>query len=764
MDKFGHAKLCDFGATTEQELGVDWVGTPEYASPEAIENVFNSKFKKFHAPRATDDLFSLGLVMFFIGAGATAEELVKHYATVRTAVCSDESFQVLRRTRSLYGKFLRHYYTSGYFRSNLKTFHCQLGIENLFFWMFKLVQLLPKSRLTLDKLLETSLFQTAVKLSADLNARDVHYKEELEMERRQVKDLVYQNGMALANVASLEKELSLLRDGQQQVVAERDRLQTAAKQRDNRLQPLRLQIKELEQRLKLLQMSHHEELLKLSKQKDAEIASADQLQMYSTQEASECSKKAEAALEERNRSQEKAATLQSQLEAYQERIANLEDQIHTLTSCNVKLPIASNKTHRHSTFASSNSANFVQLAMDVSGIQEHHVNMSEEVGSLNHILDGFQPPPLNSPTALHIDPFAALQMELDANAGRDTFEPAVIPASLVSDEEAVNSALFDPTFALIQQQQVDSVVAVAPMIQEPLSSINASAPMMNSAAVWNSSEGGHASIMIFAAGQQPSATSAPIPESTDEHPERAAEAVTCESAVLEPNGIANPNDAIAGARTTTDQRLDEMDTKVEKIFTLLQKIQHPDLTAPTPPVCALQPPPQPDFLSQVITPRPIQASTVRVDATSNVPLRHTRNQHRVAHGGKAPRELEDIFAYQRAHQDDSFAEADSNEKDQSICSGLQFLQNKSKRAQAISPSKQSNVVYNFKKQKPEIDTDFDETGKLSPRDNAMGDIAVEAEDAISIDSKSDEDMEQPDRMKVKSNKAKVQQYKSMFII
>ena len=109
MDKFGHAKLCDFGATTEQELGVDWVGTPEYASPEAIENVFNSKFKKFHAPRATDDLFSLGLVMFFIGAGATAEELVKHYATVRTAVCSDESFQVLRRTRSLYGKFLRQY-------------------------------------------------------------------------------------------------------------------------------------------------------------------------------------------------------------------------------------------------------------------------------------------------------------------------------------------------------------------------------------------------------------------------------------------------------------------------------------------------------------------------------------------------------------------------------------------------------------------------------------------------------------------------------
>ena len=50
------------------ELGAYWIGTPEYASPEALENVFNSKLKMFHVPRSTDDLYALGLVMFCIGS------------------------------------------------------------------------------------------------------------------------------------------------------------------------------------------------------------------------------------------------------------------------------------------------------------------------------------------------------------------------------------------------------------------------------------------------------------------------------------------------------------------------------------------------------------------------------------------------------------------------------------------------------------------------------------------------------------------------
>ena len=62
-------KLCDFGATTKMEIGMNWIGTPEYASPEALENVLNPRFNIYYMPRATDDLFSLRLVMFFIGSG-----------------------------------------------------------------------------------------------------------------------------------------------------------------------------------------------------------------------------------------------------------------------------------------------------------------------------------------------------------------------------------------------------------------------------------------------------------------------------------------------------------------------------------------------------------------------------------------------------------------------------------------------------------------------------------------------------------------------
>ena len=238
------------------ELGANWIGTPEYASPEALENVFNARFKMFHVPRATDDLFALGLVMFFIGSGICSQELVQYYAIMSTAVCTKESFPVLRRSRTLYARFMRAYYMSGFFRENLKTYHCQLGIDKLFFWMHKLVQLMPTTRLPLEKLLESNLFQAAVKMSAERDARDMHNREQLRIERRHAKDLENQKRLAETNASSLEKQLEKLRVEHQQAVAERDKLQAIAKQRDRRQNPLRMQSKELERQLEELRSSH----------------------------------------------------------------------------------------------------------------------------------------------------------------------------------------------------------------------------------------------------------------------------------------------------------------------------------------------------------------------------------------------------------------------------------------------------------------------------------------------------------------------------
>ena len=103
------------------ELGVNWIGTPEYASPEALENVFNPRFNMYHIARATDDLFALGLVMLFIGSGVGSQQLVQYYAIMSTAVCTKESFPVLRRSRSLYARFMRVYYMSGFFPEHIKT-------------------------------------------------------------------------------------------------------------------------------------------------------------------------------------------------------------------------------------------------------------------------------------------------------------------------------------------------------------------------------------------------------------------------------------------------------------------------------------------------------------------------------------------------------------------------------------------------------------------------------------------------------------------
>ena len=127
---------------------------------------------------------------------------------------------------------MRTYCVSGFVLEHLKTYHCQLLIDKLFFWMFKLVQLMTTARLSLEKLLESTLFQAAVKLSKERDARDVRNRELLRIERQRAKDLEYKQRLAETNVASLKKEFASLRVEHQQAVAECDKRQTAAMQRD----------------------------------------------------------------------------------------------------------------------------------------------------------------------------------------------------------------------------------------------------------------------------------------------------------------------------------------------------------------------------------------------------------------------------------------------------------------------------------------------------------------------------------------------------
>ena len=159
------------------ELGANWIGTPEYASPEALENVYNPKYKQFHVPRATDDLFAFGLVMFFIGSGIRSVELVQYYAIMSTRVCTEESFPVLRRSRTLYARSMRAYYTRGFFRDHIRKYHCQLPIDKLFFWMYKLLHLSPNDCLSLEQLLKSKLLQAALKHLKERDARDMRNQQ-----------------------------------------------------------------------------------------------------------------------------------------------------------------------------------------------------------------------------------------------------------------------------------------------------------------------------------------------------------------------------------------------------------------------------------------------------------------------------------------------------------------------------------------------------------------------------------------------------------
>ena len=60
-----------------------------------------------------------------------------------------------------------------------------------------------------------------------------------------------------------------------------------------------------------------------------------------------------------------------------------------------KLEVELDEVRRDATSATTNNGNIVQMAMDVSCLQEEPTQLGEDVGSLDHIIEGFQPLPLD---------------------------------------------------------------------------------------------------------------------------------------------------------------------------------------------------------------------------------------------------------------------------------------------------------------------------------------------------------------------------------
>ena len=112
LDNLGTVKLYHMGSAREYELGADSLESPEWASAESLENTYDPKFDQYHSPRPVDDLFTFGLVMLYIGFETSCKEMMSYYATRQTAVCTPDSYIVLRICRSLFAALMRHYYMS----------------------------------------------------------------------------------------------------------------------------------------------------------------------------------------------------------------------------------------------------------------------------------------------------------------------------------------------------------------------------------------------------------------------------------------------------------------------------------------------------------------------------------------------------------------------------------------------------------------------------------------------------------------------------
>ena len=93
--------------------------------------------------------------------------------------------------------------------------------------------------------------------------------------------------------------------------------------------------------------------------------------------------------------------------------------------------------------------------MNVSGLQEQPpLPLEESVGPLDHIIQGFEPPPPDFQANTRIEQFTAIQAQLEAFTAREANETPAVPAPVASNERAEDAA---PEVNLAQGVQAPDV-------------------------------------------------------------------------------------------------------------------------------------------------------------------------------------------------------------------------------------------------------------------------------------------------------------------
>ena len=328
LDSLGHARLCDFLAATEIGLGCSFIGSPEYAAPDALEDVVNGQYGQFHKASPSDDLFAFGLVILFIISGTLSEDMLHYYAIERMLLCTKETYPMLRDSQKLFARLMRYYYASEDFIMLVKRQHHRLHIEGLRTVMYRLLELQPSARLSLSGLLECDLFKAARQLSAERNAMVIQYKKQACLERERAQQFQYGKEQAEEKAAALEKQIGELREANAKSLVEKKRVsaQLARMQRPASKRTVEKMRLELEQCKSTLKAELEAEKARL----ENEIKTADENRRRAEQNAIEKANQLEAALAENAQYVSSLSLVNSTLGAAKEHISKLNDQVHVL--------------------------------------------------------------------------------------------------------------------------------------------------------------------------------------------------------------------------------------------------------------------------------------------------------------------------------------------------------------------------------------------------------------------------------------------------
>ena len=204
--------------------------------------------------------------------------------------------------------------------------------------------------------------------------------------------------------------------------------------------------------------------------------------------------------------------------------------------------------------------------------------------------------------------------------------------------------------------------------------------------------------------------------------------------------------ASAQAEKTTEQRLNAVEDKINLLLKIALQLQQKESTPPPP--STPEPAAVPPVHQQPATPTP--------EAARAQPARPPYP------GGKAPRALADIRAFQRAHRDPTFSESksDGEERNGRDSSELRSVI-ASNWAQAALAQNQKNATNKRKLQLFAGDSDGD--GTASALDSVLETRAKDQSETASEKSASDED-EASAIGKPKDSKVKVIQSKGMYEI